>query len=119
MLKAGLTIKNDSGRVYDRFRHRIMFPIRDVRGVIGCGRKIGDEEGLSISIHQRPRCLPKTRNSTAYTSARLCSSRLLVAEGYMDVVALAQRGFQCGGTPVPATGVAHHRLSHTDEVVWL
>ena len=32
MLKAGLTIKNDSGRVYDRFRHRIMFPIRDVRG---------------------------------------------------------------------------------------
>ena len=47
MLKAGLTIKNDSGRVYDRFRHRIMFPIRDVRGrVIGFGgRKLGDEEG--------------------------------------------------------------------------
>ena len=36
MLNAGLTTKNDSGGVYDRFRHRIMFPIRDVRGrVIG------------------------------------------------------------------------------------
>jgi DNA primase len=90
LLKAGLTIKNDSGRVYDRFRHRIMFPIRDVRGrVIGFGgRKMGDEEGPKYLNSPETTVFSKGRELYGLYEARKAVrniDRLLVVEGYMDV----------------------------------
>ena len=113
MLKAGLTIKNDSGRVYDRFRHRIMFPIRDVRGrVIGFGgRKLGDEEGPKYLNSPETPVFAKNQELYGLYEARKALRSidcLLVVEGYMDVVALAQRGFpNAVATRGTATGAAH------------
>jgi DNA primase len=125
MLKAGLTIKNDSGRVYDRFRHRIMFPIRDVRGrVIGFGgRKLGDEEGPKYLNSPETPVFAKNQELYGLYEARKALrniDRLLVVEGYMDVVALAQRGFpNAVATLGTATGEAHYQklYRYTDEVV--
>ena len=125
LLKAGLTIKNDSGRVYDRFRHRIMFPIRDVRGrVIGFGgRKMGEEEGPKYLNSPETPVFSKSRELYGLYEARKALrniDRLLVVEGYMDVVALAQNGFpNAVATLGTATGEAHyHKLyRYTDEVI--
>lgn len=125
MLKAGLTIKNDSGRVYDRFRHRIMFPIRDVRGrVIGFGgRKLGDEEGPKYLNSPETPVFAKNQELYGLYEARKALrniDRLLVVEGYMDVVALAQGGFRNAvATLGTATGEAHYQklYRYTDEVV--
>ena len=125
MLKAGLTIKNDSGRVYDRFRHRIMFPIRDVRGrVIGFGgRKLGDEEGPKYLNSPETPVFAKNQELYGLYEARKALrsiDRLMVVEGYMDVVALAQRGFRNAvATLGTATGEAHYQklYRYTDEVV--
>ena len=125
MLKAGLTIKNDSGRVYDRFRHRIMFPIRDVRGrVIGFGgRKLGDEEGPKYLNSPETQVFAKNQELYGLYEARKALrniDRLLVVEGYMDVVALAQGGFRNAvATLGTATGEAHYQklYRYTDEVV--
>ena len=125
MLKAGLTIKNDSGRVYDRFRHRIMFPIRDVRGrVIGFGgRKLGDEVGPKYLNSPETPVYAKNQELYGLYEARKALrniDRLLVVEGYMDVVALAQGGFRNAvATLGTATGEAHYQklYRYTDEVV--
>ena len=124
LLKAGLTIKNDSGRVYDRFRHRIMFPIRDVRGrVIGFGgRKLGEEGPKYLNSPETP-VFSKSQELYGLYEARKALrtiDRLLVVEGYMDVVALAQNGFpNAVATLGTATGEAHyHKLyRYTDEVI--
>ena len=125
LLKAGLTIKNDNGRVYDRFRHRIMFPIRDVRGrVIGFGgRKLGDEEGPKYLNSPETPVFSKSQELYGLYEARKALrniDRLLVVEGYMDVVALAQHGFRNAvATLGTATGEPHyHKLyRYTDEVI--
>ena len=67
LLAAGLAIKNDKGRVYDRFRDRIVFPIRDTRGrVIGFGgRTMAADEGPKLSeFDPKPLFFRKARNST-------------------------------------------------------
>lgn len=125
LLQAGLTIKNDSGRVYDRFRHRIVFPIRDVRGrVIGFGgRKLGDEEGPKYLNSPETAVFAKGQELYGLYEARKALrsiDRLLVVEGYMDVVALAQGGFRNAvATLGTATGEAHYRklYRYTDEVI--
>lgn len=96
LLASGMSIRNDAGKFYDRFRERIMFPIRDRRGrVIGFGgRVLGD--GIPKYLNS-----PETdifhKGSELYGlfEARQNTrklERLLVVEGYMDVIALAQFG---------------------------
>ncbi len=97
----GLTIKNDEGRVYDRFRDRVMFPIHDQRGqVIGFGGRVLSGEG-----NDGPKYLnsPETplfqKGQELYglflaRQAIRASGRVVVVEGYMDVVALAQHGIE-------------------------
>lgn len=85
-----------STRVYDRFRDRIMFPIRDVRGrVIGFGgRVLGDEKPKYLNSPESP-VFHKGEELYGLYEARQANSqlkRLLVVEGYMDVVALSQFG---------------------------
>ncbi|MGE0370465.1 MAG: DNA primase [Gammaproteobacteria bacterium] len=95
---AGLLIKRDQGGYYDRFRDRVMFPIRDVRGrVIGFGgRVIGDDTPKYLNSPETG-LFHKGRELYGLYEARSSVKqleRLLVVEGYMDVVMLAQHGIR-------------------------
>ncbi|WP_165431720.1 DNA primase [Atlantibacter hermannii] len=94
LIDAGMLVTNDKGRSYDRFRERVMFPIRDKRGrVIGFGgRVLGDGQPKYLNSPETD-IFHKGRQLYGLYEAQLSSSepaRLLVVEGYMDVVALAQ-----------------------------
>jgi len=93
---SGLVIVGDQGKRYDRFRDRIMFPILDQRGeVIGFGGRVLDQgEPKYLNSPETP-VFSKGRELYGLTQARKAireSGRILVVEGYMDVVALAQFG---------------------------
>ncbi|RKF18431.1 DNA primase [Alginatibacterium sediminis] len=96
LLDAGLLIRNDSGREYDRFRNRIMFPIRDRRGrCIGFGgRVMGDDTPKYLNSPETP-IFHKGRELYGFYEVRQAYKtipQILVVEGYMDVVSLAQFG---------------------------
>lgn len=96
LVAAGLLIKRDEGGCYDRFRDRVMFPIRDARGrVIGFGgRVIGDDSPKYLNSPETS-LFHKGRELYGLYEARSSVKqldRLLVVEGYMDVVMLAQHG---------------------------
>ena len=96
-LDAGLLIRKERGEgVYDRFRHRVMFPIRDTRGrTIGFGgRTLGDDKAKYLNSPETD-LFHKGRNLYGLFEARAGSGSipyLLVVEGYMDAVMLAQHG---------------------------
>ncbi len=95
-IELGLLIAKDDGGCYDRFRDRIMFPIRDRRGrCIGFGgRVLGDEKPKYMNSPESP-VFHKGQELYGLFEARKAGQkleRLLVVEGYMDVVALAQFG---------------------------
>ena len=95
LLTLGMLIKKDGGGVYDRFRHRIMFPIRDSRGrVLGFGGRVLSKEDTPKYLNSPETPLfHKGRELYGLYEARQALrqiDRLLVVEGYMDVVALAQ-----------------------------
>ena len=96
LLDTGMLTKNDSGKVYDRFRGRIMFPIQDHRGrVVGFGgRVLGDGEPKYLNSPETP-IFHKGSELYGLYAARggiKASEGVLVVEGYMDVVALAHAG---------------------------
>jgi len=113
LLKTGLLTSNDKGRTYDRFRGRIMFPIRDTRGrVIGFGgRVLGAEEGPKYLNSPETPLFHKGRELYGLYEARRALRRidtLIVVEGYMDVVALAQAGIaNCVATLGTAATTEH------------
>ena len=95
-LDAGLLIQRDGGGTYDRFRNRVMFPIRDTRGrVIGFGgRTLGDDKAKYLNSPETE-LFHKGRNLYGLFEARQGTGQiphLLVVEGYMDAVMLAQHG---------------------------
>ena len=96
---AGLLIKKDQGGgVYDRFRNRVMFPIRDTRGrtIAFGGRTLGNDPAKYLNSPETP-LFHKGRNLFGLYEARQSGSKLpylIVVEGYMDVVMLAQHGIQ-------------------------
>lgn len=96
LVEGGILIENDKGNRYDRFRGRIMFPIRDRRGrVIGFGgRVLGDEKPKYLNSPETP---VFHKGKELYGLYDVLQShrepeQILVVEGYMDVVALAQYG---------------------------
>jgi DNA primase len=94
----GLVIDSDEGRRYDRFRDRVMFPILDQRGnVIGFGgRVIGKGEPKYLNSPETP-LFEKGRELYGLFHARRTirdHNTVIVVEGYMDVVALAQAGVE-------------------------
>ena len=96
LIRAGLLIERDGGRPYDRFRDRITFPIHDSKGrVAGFGARIIDTgEPKYLNSPETP-VFQKGRELYGLWRARRAGrspARLLVVEGYMDVVALAQSG---------------------------
>jgi DNA primase len=122
---AGLVIARDGGGHYDRFRGRVMFPIRDHRGrVIGFGgRVIGDGEPKYLNSPETP-LFHKGRELYGLYEARQANRelpRLLVVEGYMDVVSLAQAGIRYAVATLGTATTPDHleRIFRvTDEVVF-
>jgi DNA primase len=101
--EAGLIVRNEQGRQYDRFRNRIMFPIRDPRGrVIGFGGRVLDQgEPKYLNSPETP-VFHKGQALYGLFEAREVKGRperILVVEGYLDVASLAQHGVE----PVVAT----------------
>jgi len=108
LITTGMLIKKDDGKTYDRYRQRIMFPIHDRHGrIIGFG-------GRAIDDDQKPKYLnsPETvifqKNRELYGLHQLLQNKtapksILIVEGYMDVIALAQNGIS---NAVAALGTA-------------
>ncbi len=133
---AGLVVDGEGGRRYDRFRDRIMFPILNQRGsVIAFGGRViveaepAEETGKGspgpkyLNSPETP-LYEKGRELYGLSQARPAvriSGRVLVVEGYMDVVALAQHGIEYAvATLGTATSAVHVQklLRQTDEVVF-
>lgn len=100
LLDAGMLVeKDDSDKIYDRFRNRIMFPIRDNRGRVVAfgGRVLGDDKPKYLNSPETD-IFHKGRELYGLYEARQHNrqlDRLIIVEGYMDVVALAQYGIRC------------------------
>jgi len=126
LVQSGLVIENEEdGRRYDRFRERVMFPIRNVKGeCIGFGgRVLTDEKPKYLNSPETP-VFHKGRELYGLFEARQAireAGYVLVTEGYMDVVALAQLGF---GNAVATLGTActaehmHKLFRFSDQVVF-
>lgn len=112
LAEVGMLVKKDSGQMYDRFRQRIMFPIRDGRGRVIAfgGRILGDGQPKYLNSPETPIF---HKSNTLYglfemRQSRERFSRIVVVEGYMDVVALAQFGIRNAvATLGTATTVEH------------
>jgi DNA primase len=97
LVETGMLIKKDDGKQYDRFRHRLMFPIRDRRGrCIAFGGRVIDPE-------DNPKYLNSPESPLFHKSDEIYGlfelkkavtniDRIFITEGYMDVVALAEHG---------------------------
>ena len=126
LIKAGLIVKNDKGKFYDRFRHRIIFPIYSDKGsVIGFGGRIINPEDT-----------PKYYNSPetplfqkSYELYGLLTARksirekgyVLVVEGYMDVVGLAQKEIKNAVATLGTATTAFHikkLIRYTQEIIF-
>ncbi|MBQ3924362.1 MAG: DNA primase [Firmicutes bacterium] len=99
MLEVGLVSKADSGRIYDRFRSRVIFPIMNTSGkVIGFGgRIVGDGEPKYLNS-QESTVFKKKYNLYGLNVTRQYiqkEKRAILVEGYMDVVSLYQAGVRC------------------------
>ncbi len=94
--EAGLLSSNDNGRTYDRFRNRIMFPIRDRRGrVIGFGGRVLDDSTPKYLNSPETPVFHKGNELYGLYQARKANrklERIVIVEGYMDVIALAEKG---------------------------
>jgi len=112
LLRAGLLTENDNGRRYDRFRNRIMFPIRDTRGrVIGFGgRVMGAGEPKYLNSPETD-VFKKGQELYGLYEARQALRQIdefFMVEGYMDVIALAQAGIpNAVATLGTASGTVH------------
>lgn len=98
-VKAGLFVKREANKYYDRFRNRIMFPIRNKRGkVIGFGGRVLDHTDEEPKYLNSPETVLFNKSQELYgfyegRQEIMRQDMVLVVEGYMDVVALAQAGF--------------------------
>ncbi|MEO8601802.1 MAG: DNA primase [bacterium] len=95
-LQAGLLGRSQDGRIYDRFRGRVTFPIRDRRGrtIAFGGRSLGDEQPKYLNSPETP-LFKKGEGLYGVAEARepiRASARAVLVEGYMDALVLAQEG---------------------------
>jgi DNA primase len=113
LLAAGLLNRNESDRIYDRFRNRIMFPIRDRRGrTIAFGARVLDDATPKYLNSPETAVFHKGRELYGLYEARQPRrklERLLVVEGYMDVVMLAEHGIDYAVATL-GTAVSEHHI---------
>ena len=94
ILESGLVNKNDNGKYIDRYRNRLMFPICDIRGrVIAFGGRVLDDSKPKYINSPENVVYSKGRHLFGLNVAKKGDTkRLLIVEGYMDVISLHQRG---------------------------
>ena len=126
LIKAGLVVKNDKGKYYDRFRSRIIFPIYSDKGkIIGFGGRVIDPEDTP-KYYNSPETLLFQKSYELYG---LLASRksirekgyVLVVEGYMDVVGLAQKGIKNVVATLGTATTAFHikkLMRYTQEIIF-
>ena len=123
---AGLVVQNEQGKRYDRFRDRIMFPIHNQKGeVIGFGgRVINPEDTPKYYNSPETPLFQKGHELYGLFAARRAirdAGRVLVVEGYMDVVALAQYGIDYAVAALGTATTPFHitkLMRQTDEIVF-
>ncbi len=95
ILKAGLIKSNENGKYYDAFRNRVIFPIFDTRNrVIGFGGRVLDDSKPKYLNSPDSPVFNKSRNLYFFNAARRSKKDFVIlAEGYMDVIALAKNGY--------------------------
>ncbi len=120
LIEAGLAVESEGGRVYDRFRHRLMIPIETAGGApLGFGgRALGDTEPKYLNS---PETAVYRKGSVLYGSGPAregtrAEGRVVVVEGYFDVIGLAQGGVPgvvgtCGTALTPEQAMLLKRLS--------
>ncbi|OIQ33958.1 MAG: DNA primase [Roseobacter sp. MedPE-SWchi] len=115
IMAAGLAKPSSKGgKPYDTFRNRIMFPIRDARGraIAFGGRAMDPNDNAKYLNSPETELFDKGRNLYNQAPARAAAGRgtpLIVAEGYMDVIALSEAGFQSSVAPL-GTAVTENQL---------
>lgn len=95
LLQTGMVIQNEKGRVYDRYRNRIMFPIHDRKGrIVGFGGRVIDEDDTPKYLNSPETTLfHKSRELYGlHIAEQTKSESLILVEGYMDVIALSEGG---------------------------
>ncbi|MEM6586034.1 MAG: DNA primase, partial [Pseudomonadota bacterium] len=119
LVESGMRIATDDGSQYDRFRERIMLPIQDARGRVIAfgGRILGKRDGVAKYLNS-PDTPLFDKGRTLYNLHRAApasrqSGRIVVVEGYMDVVALAQAGISDAVAPL-GTALTEMQL----EMLW-
>ena len=96
ILESGLVNRNDNGRYIDRYRNRLMFPICDIRGrVIAFGGRVLDDSKPKYINSPENVVYSKGRHLFGLNVAKKVDlKRILIVEGYMDVISLHQRGIK-------------------------
>ena len=125
LVETGLVIAGEEGKRYDRFRDRIMFPIVNVRGnVIGFGGRVLDKgEPKYLNSPETPLFEKGHELYGLYQAQKSirAQQRVIVVEGYMDVVALAQNGVEYAVATLGTATTPHHvqkLLRLCDQVVF-
>ena len=125
MLAANVISKNERGGIYDRFRKRVMFPIINIRGniVAFSGRAMPGEDkqgGKYVNTSDTP-VYKKSENLFGINFAKsVCSERVILVEGNMDVISLHQAGFENTVAPLGTaftTEQANLLSRYTKEIV--
>ena len=123
---AGLVVENEERKsTYDRFRSRIIFPIRDQRGRVIAfgGRVLGDDKPKYLNSPETP-VFHKGRELYGLYEARKANrelTQILVVEGYMDVIALAQQGITNAVATLGTATTSDHLaylFKHTSQVTF-
>lgn len=122
LLESGLAVSGQKGRIYDRFRDRIMFPIINLRGnVIGFGGRILGDGSPKYLNSPDTVIFNKSQNLFALNLAKTSKfGRIILTEGYMDTIALHQAGFDSAVASLGTAFTAYHaRLlaRYTKEVI--
>ena len=119
---AGL-VSEKNGRIYDRFRNRLMFPIIDVRGnIIGFGGRVMDDSTPKYLNSPETIIFNKRKNLFGLNLAKKSKlGYLILVEGYMDAIALHQYGFDCAVASLGTSLTEDHAaiLSRYTEQVYL
>ena len=116
IIDTGMCLRpDDGGAVYDRFRDRIMYPIRDSRGrcIAFGGRAMSQNANAKYLNSPETKLFDKGRslyNFSAARSALRTQSSLIVVEGYMDVIALSQASFKASVAPL-GTAITKDQLA--------
>lgn len=119
MIEAGLVAKTEDGKkTYDRFRNRIIFPIKDIRGktIAFGGRALNANSSAKYINSPETSLFDKGRTLYNHKNARdnlKKNDHLIVAEGYMDVIALTKAGFNSAVAPL-GTAITETQL----KLIW-